>query len=138
MQNKKNDLPKIAKAGAVFFLCWLAGFGVSALLAYSRFRWPASHGIVFFLNQIFFYDQTALPRGILSTGGNRQEVLSGAAAIITGGIFWLTVGFAFAWLTRRLRIYFTVPLAVISICAALFAGQAGLYFLGLQIAVTAP
>jgi len=138
MVNKLTEFPKIAKAGAAFFLCWLAGFGLSDLLIYSHFRWPDSHLVVFFLNQIFFYVQTALPRSFVTTGDNNHEVLSGAATIIVGVIFWLAVGFAFAWLTRRLRLYFTIPLAVVSIFVALVAEQAVLYFFGIEIDVIAP
>jgi hypothetical protein len=138
MTTKLTKFPKIAKAGAAFFLCWLAGSGVSYILIYSRFRWPDNHLIVFFLNQIFFYVQTALPRSFATIGDNNHEVLSGPAAIMVGIIFWLAIGFAFAWLTRRLRLYFTVPLAVVSIFVVLIAAQALLYFFSIQIEVIAP
>jgi hypothetical protein len=138
MTTKLTEFPKITKAGAAFFLCWLAGFGVSYILIYHRFRWPDSHLIVFFLNQMFFYVQTALPHSFSTTGDNGHEVLSGSAAIIVGVMFWLAIGFAFAWLTRRLRLYFTVPLAVVSIFIALVAEQAVLYFFGIQIDFIAP
>jgi hypothetical protein len=124
MTTKFTEFPKMAKVGAAFFLCWLAGFGMSYILIYSRFRWPDSHLFVFFLNQIFFYIQTALPHSFSTVGDNGHFVLSGSTAIIVGIIFWLAVGFAFAWLTRRLRLYFTVPLAVVSIFVALIAAQA--------------
>jgi len=84
----------MAKAGAAFFLCWLAGFGLSYLLIYSRFRWPDNHLIVFFLNQIFFYIQTVLPRSFSTIGGNNHEVLISPAAMIVSVIFWIVVGFA--------------------------------------------
>jgi len=138
MTTKHTEFPKLAKSGATFFLCWLAGFGVSYLLIDSRFRWPDSHLIVFFLNQIFFYIQTALPHSFSTVGDNNHFVLSGSAALIVGIIFWLAVGFAFAWLTRRLRLYFTVPLAVVSIFVALIAAQALLYLFSIQIDVIAP
>jgi hypothetical protein len=138
MTTKLTEFPKMAKAGAAFFLCWLAGFGVSYLLVISRFRWPDSHLIVFFLNVIFFYIQTALPHDFSTVGDNGHFVLSGSTAIMVGIIFWLAVGFAFAWLTRRLRLYFTVPLAVVSIFVALIAAQELLYLFGIEIGVTAP
>ena len=138
MSITRTEVSKVVKAGAAFFLCWLAGFGVSYILIYSRFRWPDSHLIVFFLNQIFFYIQTALPHSFSTVGDNGHFVLSGSAAIIVGIIFWLAVGFAFAWLTRRLRLYFTVPLAVVSIFVALIAAQALLYLFSIQIDGIAP
>jgi len=138
MTTQLTEFPKIAKAGAAFVLCWLAGFGVSYTLIYSRFRWPENRMIVFFLNQIFFYVQTALPSGFTTTGDNNHEVLSGSAAIIVGVIFWLSIGFAFAWCTRRLRLYFTVPLAGICIFMVLIAVQQLLYFFSIQIDVVAP
>jgi hypothetical protein len=138
MTTKATEFPKTAKAGAAFFLCWLAGFGLSYILIYSRFRWPDNRLIVFFLNQIFFYVQTALPRSFETTGDNNHDILSGPAALIAGVVFWLAIGFAFAWLTRRLRLYFTVPLAVVSIFIVLIAVQALLYFFNIQIEVIAP
>jgi hypothetical protein len=58
--------------------------------------------------------------------------------MIVSVIFWIVVGFAFAWFTRRLRLYFIIPLAVISIFVVLFAAQALLYFFGIRIDVIAP
>ena len=104
MTTKHTEFPKLAKAGAAFYLCWLAGFGVSYLLIYSRFRWPYSH----------------------------------SAAIFVGILFWLAAGFAFAWFTRRLRLYFIIPLAVISVFVVLIAEQAALGLFGVQIDVIAP
>ncbi len=58
--------------------------------------------------------------------------------MIVSVIFRIGVGFAFAWLTRRLRLYFTLPLAVISIFAVLLAVQMLLGFFDIQIDVIAP
>ena len=138
MTTKHTEFPKLAKAGAAFYLCWLAGFGVSYLLIYSRFRWPYSHFVVFFLNQIFFYLQTALPHSFSTIGDNGHFILSGSAAIFVGIMFWLAAGFAFAWFTRRLRLYFIIPLAVISVFVVLIAEQAALGLFGVQIDVIAP
>ena len=138
MTKAHTEFPKVAKAGAAFFICWLAGFGVSYLLICSRFRWPDSHLIVFFLNQLFFYFQTALPHSFSTTGSNNHEVLSSPAAMIVSAIFWLAVGFTFAWPTRRLHLYFTIPLAVISIFVVLLAVQLVLGLFGIQIDVIAP
>jgi hypothetical protein len=138
MTKAHTEFPKVAKAGAAFLLCWLAGFGVSYLLIYSRFHWPDSHLIVFFLNQIFFYVQTALPQSIVTVGDNGREVLSSPWSVVLSVLFWLVIGFAFAWFARRLRLYFIIPLAVISVFVALIAAQALLYLFGIQIDVIAP
>jgi hypothetical protein len=138
MTTKLTQFPKFAKAGAAFFLCWLAGFGASHILISSRFHWPDSHLIVFILNQIFFYAQTALPSSFTTTGDNHHEVLAGPAAVIVGVMFWLATGFVFAWFTRRLRLCFIVPLAVVSIFLVLITAQALLNFCRVQIEVIAP
>jgi hypothetical protein len=138
MTTTHTEFAKLAKGAAAFFVCWLAGFGVSYLLIYSRFPWPNSRFIVFFLNQIFFYIQTALPRSFETSGDNNHDVLSGLPAIIVGVIFWLAIGFAFAWLTRRLRLCFIVPLAVVSVFVVLLAEQMVLSLFSIQIEVIAP
>ena len=135
---QRTDFPKVAKASAVFFLCWLAGFAISYVRIYSKWGWPDNRLITFFNNQIFFYIQTALPRSFSTIGDNNHEVISGSWAIILSVIFWLVIGFVFAWFARRLRLYFTIPLAVIAIFVALIAAQALLYLFGLQIDVIAP
>ena len=137
MKTKLTEFPKIAKSGAAFFLCYLAGFGASYLLDFFRFRWPDSRFFVFFLNQLFFYPQTALPQSFSTVGSNNREVLSSPAAMIVSVLFWVIVGCAFAWLTRRLRLYFTVPLAVISIFVVLLAVELVLGLFGLQIVIRA-
>jgi Na+/H+ antiporter NhaD/arsenite permease-like protein len=133
-----TEFPKAVKAGVVFFLCYLAGFVVSLIRIYSHSRWPDNRVIIFFYNQIFFYIQTALPHSFSTIGDNNHEVISGPPAVILSIIFWLAIGFAFAWFTRRLRLYFTIPLAVIAIFVSLIGAQALLYLCGIQIDVIAP
>lgn len=137
MTTKHTEFPKLAKGGVVFFLCWLAGFGLSHIWACSRFHSPDSHLLVFFLNQIFFYSQTAVPHSLSAVDGDGhgRVILSGWLLLILSILFWLAIGGAFAWFTRRLRLYFTVPLAVVSVFAALIAAQVFLYLFSVRIDV---
>jgi hypothetical protein len=140
MTTKRIEFPKLAKGGAAFFLCWLAGFGVSYLLIYSRFRWPDNRLIGFFLNQIFFYIQTALPQSIITDhgGGDDREILSGWLLKILSILYWLAVGVAFAWFARRMRLYFMIPLAAVSVFFALMSAELLLALFRLRIDVLAP
>lgn len=83
---------------------------------------------------MWFYPEQVLPQGLQTTdkSGFCHQVVSAPTAMILSILFWVLVGFAFAWLTRRLRLYFTVPLAVVAIFVALFAAQAFLYLLGIE------
>jgi hypothetical protein len=89
---------------------------------------------------MWFYPQEVLPHGFGTRDkiGASHEVVSAPVAMILSILFWLVIGGAFAWLTRRLRLYFTVPLAVIAIYVALFAAGSVLYLFGIETPIDGP
>ena len=122
----------MAKASVAFFLCWLSGFVISYLWVYSRWRLPSNHLFVFFENQMWFYPQEVLPHGFATSDavGSMHEVVSAPTAMILSILVWLIVGFVFGWFTRRLRLHFTIPLAVIAIYIVLIIASGLFYVFG--------
>ena len=134
MPIERAEFPKVAKASIAFYLCWLSGFVVSYVWVYSRWRLPSNHLSVFFENQMWFYDQEVLPHGFYArdAAGYTHEVVSAPITIILSILVWLIVGFIFGWFTRRLRLYFTIPLAVIAIYAVLIIASGLFYVFGVE------
>ena len=132
MSIERAEIPRVAKASLAFYLCWLSGFVVSYVWVYSRWRLPSNRLGVFFENQMWFYPQFVLPHGFEAhdAAGYSHEIVSAPTTMIFSILVWLTVGFIFGWFTRRLRLYFTIPLAVIAIYAVLVITSGLFYVFG--------
>lgn len=140
LPTESSKFSKILRAWVVFFLCWLTGFAFSYLRMYCRWGWPShSHFLIFLNNQLFFYSQTALPHSLSIIGDNTaREIASVPVILCVSILFWLGIGVAFAWLVHRLRLFLTIPLALVSIFVALLAAQAFLYLFTIKIEVLGP
>jgi hypothetical protein len=140
MSIERTEFPRVAKASAAFFLCWLSGFVISYMWVYSHWRLPSRDMFYRFDNLMWFYPQYVLPHGFgtKDAAGYSHEVMSAPTAMILGILFWVMVGFAFAWFTRRLRLHFTIPLAVVAIFVAVAAAQALLSLFGIEAYMDGP
>ncbi|HEY4416826.1 MAG TPA: hypothetical protein VGO57_14135 [Verrucomicrobiae bacterium] len=144
MPTESTEFSKATKAGTAFLLCWQAGFVISSVWSSygisSGLKMPGNRLLVFIGNQIFFYPQNVLPCGLMKSdaAGQSYEILSTPVGMILGFLFWLIVGVAFAWLTRRLRLYYTFPLAVTTIFVVLMAAVLFLGLFGIRIPVDGP
>jgi hypothetical protein len=112
----RAEYPKVAKSGAAFLFCFFGGFVISYIWIASRWQWPATRLWTWFGNLLWFYPQLVLPPGLeVDRPGGCQEVVSPPIAMLLSIILWIGIGSVFAWFTRRLRLRFTVPLAVVVI-----------------------
>jgi len=140
MSIERTEFQKAAKAGVAFLVCFLAGFPISHMLAFSRWYSPQSHFLVWFFNRIWFYPQDVLPPGfqVVSAGGVCDEVISPPTAMFLSVLFWTVIGLAFAWLTRRFRLSFTLPLAAVVIFLAMMTAISVLGIFGIEAEISGP
>jgi len=121
---------EIRKAGAIFLIWLLAGFPASYIRIYCGRHSPHNHLLVWLDNLIWFFPQEILPHGFnVSNTSVYQSAISTPASIFLSILFWIAIGFTFAWFTRKLRLRFTIPLAVVSVFVITIATHAVLYFL---------
>ena|ERR1039458_7931012 len=140
MSIERTEFPRVVKASVAFFLCWLSGFVISYVWVYSHWRLPGRDMFYRLDNMMWFYPQYVLPHGFKTTDAvtNSHELMSAPTAMILSILFWAGVGFAFAWFARRLRLRFTVPLAVVAILVALTVAHALLNLFGIDAYMDGP
>jgi len=130
MPPKRTKFWEMRKASAAFIICLLAVFPASYIRIYCGWHSPSNHLLVRLDNLAWFFPQEILPHGFYINHPNGAEaVFSAPTSIFLSILFWTFIGFGFAWVTRKLRLRFTIPLAAISILGITFAAHALLYFL---------
>ncbi len=101
-----KDLKKMGVIFGIFSVAFIVSLPASLLIAWHWY--PLLGG--FLGNFLFFWPQIAiLPFGIYNTEiGDSITYLKHGQSVVLASIFWILVGLAYAWLTRRLRLRYQI------------------------------
>jgi len=119
-------------SGGMFAACLFTLFLLPIIAVYAPF--------VPFRDLLFFFPQMAFPFDALVTRDAQQShtVFSSRAAILLGIIEWSTVTLIFAWMTRRVRPRYVIPLAAATILVVVILMRAALSCFGLNVELDGP